>query len=141
MSTINTVGFTGTQHGMSDLQKAELRRLLIEMKCQQFHHGDCIGADEEAHQIALEVGVPCIMIHPPENPRKRAFCAEKYKPYSTNVVVRSTKPYLERNHDIVHECNLLIVAPQTDQEEVRSGTWATKRYADKVGRKREILKR
>ena len=41
-------------------------------------------------------------------------------------------PPLVRNHKIVGAVHLLIATPKTDKEELRSGTWATIRYAKKV---------
>jgi len=67
-----------------------------------------------------------IVIHPPKNPKQRAFC----KGHET----REEKEYLVRDHDIVDECDLLIVVPKTRKEELRSGTWATVRYARKQGK-------
>jgi len=46
---------------------------------------------------------------------------------------RNPKPYLERNHNIVDESELLIACPKSKEEELRSGTWATVRYARKKG--------
>ena len=88
-----------------------------------FHHGDCIGADIEANGIArsLNYGVE---IHPPIDSRYRAWCS--------SMCVHSRKPYLERNHDIVDVSHLLIACP-AGPEILRSGTWATVRYARKTG--------
>lgn len=44
------------------------------------------------------------------------------------------KPPLVRNHDIVDSTELLIACPKEQVEVLRSGTWATIRYA----RKKEI---
>jgi predicted Rossmann fold nucleotide-binding protein DprA/Smf involved in DNA uptake len=41
---------------------------------------------------------------------------------------------LDRNHDIVGACDVLIAAPRQPKEIRRSGTWATVRYADQFGR-------
>ena len=49
------------------------------------------------------------------------------------------KRYLERNRDIVDACDILIACPRTLKEELRSGTWATVRYARKVGKPVAIL--
>jgi hypothetical protein len=38
------------------------------------------------------------------------------------------KSYLDRNHDIVDSCSILLALP-TGQEILPSGTWATIRYA------------
>ena len=48
---MNSIGFTGTRQGMTAEQKSALRNLL-DGGAGDFHHGDCIGADSEAHGIA-----------------------------------------------------------------------------------------
>lgn len=133
------LGFTGTQRGMSEFQKEALRHILDGFRkykynafAQEFHHGDCIGADEEAHFIAHSLGIP-IHIHPPQAWHKRAHCANKSAPMY-DIVTYGVKPYLERNHDIVDACDVLIAAPGGDKEVLRSGTWATIRYAMKQGK-------
>lgn len=88
------------------------------------HHGDCIGVDDIAHSFAEWMHIP-VVIHPPDNDKKRAFCQSED--------VREPKPYLDRNHDIVDECEFLLAVP-AGPEILRSGTWATVRYARKVGR-------
>jgi hypothetical protein len=123
------IAFTGTQEGMTARQKRKLRIIL---ECALAYeprsilsHGDCIGADAEAHGIALDVGLR-ISIHPPSDPKKRAFC-------SNEAVLWNPLPYLERNKQIVNGSRFLIVAPKSRKEELRSGTWSTKRYAEKIG--------
>lgn len=121
------IGFTGTQFGMTTKQKDSLLRVLTytlktnSISLQSFHHGDCIGADKQAHDIAHELSIS-IYIYPPTNDSKRAFCRNYIKLYVS-------KPYLERNRDIVNDCDLLIACPKSDKEELRSGTWSTIRYA------------
>ncbi len=117
------IGFTGTQNGMTNKQKQSVRRLLATEVDFTLHHGDCIGADAEADEIAKEIGEDNTVIHPPEISAKRAFCS------STNI--KDPKPYLERNHDIVDDSEYLIATPGTTEEVLRSGTWATIRYARK----------
>lgn len=126
---------------MSEKQYLLLDRFLREKRPSEFHHGDCIGADAQAHWNALVVPV-FIIIHPPIDSKKRAFCFNKTS-YPDCLIVRQRdpKPYLDRNHDIVDESDFLIVAPKTDQEETRSGTWATYRYAKKVGKPFLLLPR
>ena len=125
------VGFTGTQHGMTPQQKLALVSLLEQVKATELHHGDCIGADFEAHVLALGMGLR-IVVHPPLNPFKRAYC-----PSATDC--REPKEYLARNRDIVDETALLVAAPKTQDEQIRSGTWSTWRYADKKGRERKLI--
>lgn len=131
---VRSVGFTGTQRGMSQDQASELRRLLIELEATELHHGDCVGADRQADAVARALGIT-VVIHPPSDPKKRAFCAQK------DDVVWEPLPYMERNRDIVESCNLLAAAPLGDREVVRSGTWSTVRYARRSGREVVILAR
>ena len=117
------VGFTGTQRGLTDEQKAALDRLFHELgqDAVEIHHGDCVGADEEAHDLADNHAFD-IVRHPPDKDDKRAFC--------TGGEERDPKPYLDRNKDIVDETDMLIACPN-GEERVRSGTWSTVRYARK----------
>ncbi len=118
------IGFSGSQKGMTQRQKDTLAMLLFNFKpnWDYFHHGDCIGADAEAHDIAVAEAFT-IIIHPPDDDKKRAF--------KEGFSVMRPRPYLERNKDIVMSCQILIAAPETMFEEQRSGTWATTRFAQK----------
>lgn len=115
------VGFTGTQLGMTDAQKARVDQLFAEFEygAVEFHHGDCVGADEEAHDLAENHSFD-LEIHPPDDDSKRAFC---HAP-----VIHEPKPYLVRNRDIVDSTEVLLACPN-GEERLRSGTWATVRYA------------
>ncbi len=117
------VGFTGTQSGMNDRQALKLvgflKALSAPSPIDEFHHGDCIGADEQFHQTVYDY--EHTYIHPPEDSKKRAWCFSEH--------ILKPKPYLERNHDIVDATDVLIATPRTSHEERRSGTWATIRYA------------
>ena len=125
-----TLGFTGTQKGIAPRQRKAVRQLLWNV--QQLHLGDCLGADAEAHEEAVALGIETHS-HPPSDWRKRA-CLE----YN---VVWPPRPYLLRNKDIV-ECGFdgLIAAPNGFVEEQRSGTWATVRAARKLKRRIWIVK-
>ncbi len=118
------IGFTGTQTGMIDDQKIRLRGILLYYDPTEFHHGDCIGADKEAHLICKDTPTK-IIIHPPIDSKKRAFCKNAYE-------ILEEKEYIKRNHDMVNVCDLLIACPSTAHEVTRSGTWATVRYARKT---------
>jgi hypothetical protein len=121
-----SIGFTGTQQGMTEEQKKSLRALL-DGGVGELHHGDCIGADAEAHDIADECGY-AIILHPPANYSKRAW-REVPK-----HMARPEKAYLDRNKDIVLETTALIAAPAEPEEQLRSGTWSTVRFAKKQGK-------
>ena len=117
-------GFTGTAQGMTRAQKAVFVSLLPDEL--EFHHGDCIGADEDAHHLVRQTClVSKIVIHPPTLEVKRAFC-------QGNIIL-PVKDYLPRNHDIVDSVREMIATPKGFKEELRSGTWATIRQAKRVG--------
>ena len=130
------VGFTGTQFGMTREQMRTLDKLFFETFRDhhevEFHHGDCIGADAQAHEIFCRVAnvieAPAsIIIHPPTDPKKRAWCDSA--PWRIPLHIRARMPYLDRNKAIVDGADFLIACPQTFEEKVRSGTWSTVRYA------------
>lgn len=122
------LGFTGTSKGMTGLQTDEIYRLMIGGL--ELHHGDCVGADAEAHQLALFQKMP-VILHPPIRNDKRAFCKGA-------VSEREPKKYLVRNREIVDETDALLAAP-SGPETLRSGTWSTIRYALKRGKPVSIV--
>ena len=129
------IGFTGTSRGMSGFQKTRLAQELSAVPTgtrPEFHHGDCVGSDAEAAAIARDLGYR-IVGHPPVNALARAFFPsdEEWEP----------QPYLVRDHDIVDVTDRLIAAPRRDLEVLRSGTWATIRYARKINRPLTLLSR
>lgn len=118
------VGFTGTRTGLTDPQTAALAKLLVSLAPLTLHHGDCVGADARAHEIALAASWP-IVLHPPSAHFLRANClgwTERREPL----------PYLERNEQIVRECSMLVACPEGPETQ-RSGTWSTVRFARKLG--------
>jgi hypothetical protein len=127
---VKHIGFTGTARGLTPGQLHELRTTLEWLIRHHgpitLHHGDCVGADAQAHTVAKELGCP-VVLHPPDNPVARAW---KFGPGDG---MRVPKPYLVRNRDIVRETDILVAGPAQDQEVLRSGTWATVRAARKAG--------
>jgi hypothetical protein len=118
------IGFTGTQKGMTEYQKGFVRETLRKKKPSEIHHGDCIGADTDFHNICREVNPDIrIVIHPPEIDSKRSFCK--------GDEILPVKGYLQRNHDIVDSVDYMISTPGEMEEVLRSGTWATIRYGMK----------
>jgi len=122
------ITFTGTQKGMTNRQKETLRQTLKLFKSRHiiFIHGDCIGADKEANDIAKSMHIRRY-IYPSNIKLKRAFCMY------ADFTAPPDDP-LTRNHKMVKKGNILFAAPKTSKEELRSGTWATIRYARKLHR-------
>ena len=129
------VGFTGSRSGV--LHREWITRLnttlalypTLRDKKVTFHHGDCIGCDALAHDVAVAAGCK-IVIHPPVNSRFRACCHIRQDYYNCKITVMPVRNYIQRNRDIVDIAQLLVGVPKDpDNEELRSGTWATIRYA------------
>jgi len=124
------IGFTGTRDGMTYQQKKRLAEILDVLGCCVFHHGDCIGADREAAELAFHAGHQ-IVGHPPDKDGLRAF----FK----NDVTLPAAPYLMRNRDIVDASDLMIATPKEKEEQPRGGTWSTIRYAIKQQKNLAII--
>lgn len=146
------IGFTGTQRGMTGQQTLAIRQCLEEIVKHhprvELHHGDCIGSDAQMHEIfrgflvlsqdkeGNDIADPDwrIVIHPPDIDTKRAFCK-----VGLSISSHEPRPYLVRNHDIVDQSEILYATPQSYEERIRSGTWATIRYARKQRRVVRII--
>lgn len=139
------IGFTGTRgtvlRPVEPRLRAYLAKVLSRGREVVVHHGDCLGMDARMHRIAVSMGAK-VVVHPPEDDRQRAFCIRRMgREYPLrDVKTVEPKPYLERNRDIVDACRILLAVPlDPDNEEQRSGTWATIRYARKQGKTVRIL--
>lgn len=129
------VGFTGPRSGMTPYQRDRLRARLAELQAEHgevvFHYGQAVGADAVAGAIAHALGWRVV-----SHPSDRAAATATVVP---GAEVREPKPPLVRNRDIVHESDVLLATPRTVEEELRSGTWATIRYALRVGVPVELI--
>lgn len=121
-----SIGFTGTRTGMSPIQKDIVFKILSKHNG-FFHHGDCIGADAEAHDFVHMLGSFVIHVHPPANPVNRA--------YKQGHVMHPVKDYYARNADIVNQCQYLIACPKDESK--KGGTWWTINFA----RRRDVLRK
>lgn len=122
---MTNVGFTGSQHAkMTRIQAFTVIEMLFELfdEGAQFHYGCCINRDDQAARIAKTFGYK-LMGHPPRDKSKVGSVVNDFN--------YPELPYLERNHRIVDDTRLLIAAPITSYEVLRSGTWATVRFAVK----------
>lgn len=126
------VGFTGNRHGFNTLQKNLFEYYVRKYRQFEFHHGDCVGCDSEAHNVVTKLASSTTIAHPPENPKQRAYCSAD--------IILPEKPYLVRNHDIVDATDILIAVPGQIDEVKRSGTWATIRYARNQNKKILIIR-
>ncbi len=84
-----------------------------------------MGADQAIHNLVKDTIE--IVIHPPRCDTMRAYCS--------STQIRSPQDYLIRNRNIVDETDVLLAFPATFHEVIRSGTWATIRYAKKMNKR------
>lgn len=112
-------GFTGTQRGATPDQMACLSALFAELDVKVLHHGGCHGADTQAHHLALAHNI-VTRVHP--GPAGTECMSD---------VIYSVEPNLKRNMIIATLIDGLFATPAQNKEVLRSGTWATIRYARK----------
>jgi len=127
------IGFTGTRNGMTVEQMIALKELLNILEEPLIaHHGDCVGADKNFHDIIKKFRPNTLIhIHPPSFTAERAFCK--------GDVLLSEEDYRTRNYNIVDSCDILIAAPYRNTEESYSGTWMTVRYARRKQKRHVII--
>lgn len=117
---MSILGFTGTRDGMTDAQELMIWECLKRWRPDELQHGDCQGADAQAHALAVREGIRTVA-HPPIVELLRAFCAAD--------LVLEPQDYLRRDRNIVDASHALLAAPKTATEVGWSGTWYTIRYA------------
>jgi hypothetical protein len=64
---------------------------------------------------------------------------DRYNRWVSFAKVHDIMPPLERNKLIVARCDLLLATPETQQEVLRSGTWATIRAARRNSKSHTIV--
>lgn len=117
------VGFTGTRHGMSPTQieaVVMIMKRVASIGMVLARHGDCVGADEDFHDIARSVSA-FVEIHPGSSSAMRGHsCADR---------TRAPSGFLERNRRIVDLSALVIATPFEPTHRDRGGTWYTVDHA------------
>lgn len=123
------LGFTGTRRGMTGNQARTFNGLVAASALKEFHHGDCVGADDEAANIVegwkfFDAEIIC---HPPVDETHRAF-----NQHSSRTL--PPKTHFARNRDIVDATDFLVATPCEMERQDRGGTWYTISYALKIGK-------
>lgn len=133
-----TIGFTGTQNGMTDKQIEECYLFLVEAtriyNTNQLMvvHGACVGADHQFDSIAKEFNI--VRGYYPSNIQRKQAKLE-----SGAMALGMPDTPLQRNHLIVAASQIILAAPKESSEVLRSGTWATIRYARKSNKLLKIF--
>jgi hypothetical protein len=100
-----------------------------------FTHGDCIGADTDAHNLIVSnklINNDKIYKRPFNLTKQRSFTKE-------GINIAEPIAPLDRNKLIVDGTDILIAIPDTYKEVLRSGTWSTIRYAKLIKREFYII--
>ena len=129
------LGFTGTREGMTIAQWVKVGNIIQlllpkEDGQNEWHDGDCVGADTQANNIVNEINLvrttrmfPLVVTfgHPCDKVNFRA--------HNFYHVQREVKPPMTRNRDIVDSVDVMIAGPKEYEDVPRgSGTWGTIRY-------------
>lgn len=132
------IAFTGTRSGMTYEQMEAFDEFVQDNDVTVLIHGDCIGADKDAHELA-DVRRLKIELHPCNLDSQRAYCDKL--PGQTDTWRFKVFPVLDplaRNRHIVIAGDVLIACP-SGPEVQRSGTWSTIRFAQRVQKTVYIL--
>src|SRR6266567_5158831 len=123
------IGFTGTCHGMTPLQRAAVAAILEPLAAAGgfvAHHGDCIGADAEFHDLCRELPQSFIVVHPgpPDDLPNQAGRVGDER--------RVPLPHMRRNKNIVMASTVIIAALFELTQQEHGGTWRTIEMARKA---------
>ena len=141
------VSFTGTRKGLSPVQRDQFRLLVagigLNLRACEWHVGGADGADVQATDIMLQAGATPerMHIHPCPGVTLDKLAAVFGRDVAERFHWHEVFPPLVRNRHMAEVCWLLVAAPETDVEQLRSGTWATVRYARKASKPVVMLSR
>lgn len=116
------VAVTGTRMGITTAQIAAITRHL--RHATWLHHGGAVGADRTCHAIFARPWQTQVW---PSNAEQERWAREQ--PIG---VIHARRLPLNRNRAMVNIVERVFALPAGMEEEQRSGTWATVRYARAV---------
>jgi len=124
------LGITGTKKGGTSQQLLTARTVLLTLKPDEVHLGDCVGVDDEIRLLCIELGLYTVGHPPIEKP---------YRAFGTFNEIRPEKTRLARNDDIINETSVLMALPRSFTNLNRSGTWYTYRHAVQAQKKTILI--
>lgn len=134
------IAFTGNSSvGFTDAQRDKFILLVAARtkgKPFEFHHGDCVKADEQAHAIIKKefAGLATVHIWPGKSARPGKLEGMRANCFGEGDVMYPEMTFFARNRAMVDISDLLIGIPVADKELYHGGTWYTINYARKVKR-------
>lgn len=123
------VAFTGTLRGMTGQQYDRVCGVYEHLQPDYANHGCAEGADRGFHGIANKIPRG---LHPSNEKQHQWALANSRNPDVIHPIILGPRPELKRNLKMVKLSECLIAAPRSTTEILRSGTWATIRYARKA---------
>jgi hypothetical protein len=101
------------------------------------HHGDCVGADEEAHRLARRRGAR-VEVHPGRG-MTSSYLVPDLRARCEGDVVHPVLTHFHRNRRIVDLSDVVVAAPREAVRQHRGGTWYTISYAEQRGKTLAVL--
>jgi len=125
---------TATRQGLTSAQQQMFISVVRNLVCDSFvfHHGAAIGGDAELAYLASgfrQQGKTIRIVAWPSNLASQRSSSAVL----ASDEVKPEMPPLERNVAMIAGADLLLAFPAGFEEEVRSGTWATIRAAERNG--------
>lgn len=147
------LGFTGTRRGMTPAQRAALPGVLATLP-ERVLHGGAVGADHEFDSFisplywnqttdaqrlmnTFKGNIPIVVF--PVGQKRHDFWFEEAPFGAIREIYETVRDPLERNLTIAKTCHRLLACPAESDEVLRSGTWATVRYARAAGKPITII--
>jgi len=130
--------FTGTKLGMTSAQRTTVLIVVRDHvrvgEWTHAIHGCCEKSDRDFHEIAWSLKL-ARELHPGTE-EQRLWAVNHMDTQRDTVfpVPLDANPQLTRNRTMVDRGGILVAAPRQMHEVLRSGTWATIRYARNLGR-------
>jgi hypothetical protein len=122
------ISFTGSRDGMTPEQREVFISLLKDLSISRLIHGDCVGADAEAHDLVRGC-------HPGAFIEIWPGTIRKLRAFKPGDLIHEPQFPTERNIDIILSGDILLAFPR----EGSRGTWHTAISAWQRGRPRIII--
>jgi hypothetical protein len=139
------IGITGSRKPLPTIQIKSLYFVMMKLCLDELamdggsvaiHHGCCVGADEEAHNLAETMAGVSIHGHPGMDEWGKSRLTLPTGKYDYDIL-HSRELYKTRNWNIVNVSDVLIACPaypENDKGSRRSGTWQTVRMARRASK-------
>jgi hypothetical protein len=127
---------------MTEAQRKAVGLWLMEHETgiRQLHHGACMGADVDFHNVCIDMEmIQLIHVHPSDDRFTNRL--RQLKQIERVAMIWPEEAPLQRDLTMVQYSDVLLATPLQDDEIVRSGTWATVRRARKLRKTVHVFRR